>query len=68
MIGAIIALYILGDLVAHLSFDSPGENYAFDPHGYTHIIPILLDDVMPVLVLSGAIIAGIVFVLMKGQS
>jgi len=68
MILAIIVLFIIGDLVAHVSFDSPAEDYSFDSHGYAHIISILLDDVMPVLIISGVIIAGIVFVLVKGQS
>jgi hypothetical protein len=68
MIFAIIVLFILGDLVAHVSFDSPADNYSFDSHGYVHILSILLDDVMPVLILSGVIIAGIVFVLVKGPS
>lgn len=68
MILAIIVLSVLGDLVAHLSFDSPTDDYAFDSHGYAHIISILLDDVMPVLILSGVIIAGIVFLLVKDPS
>ena len=68
MILAIIVLFILGDLAAHVAFDSPAEDYSFDSRGYDHIFSILLDDIMPVLILSGVIIAGIVFLLVKGPS
>ena len=68
MIFAIVVLFILGDLVAHVAFDSPAEDYSFDSHGYTNIISILLDDIMPVLILSGVIIAGIAFILLKNSS
>ena len=68
MILAVIVLFLFGDLVAHVAFDTPAEDYSFDSRGYDHIISILLDDIMPVLILSGAIIAGIVFILVKGSS
>lgn len=68
MILTIIVLFVLGDLVAHVAYDSPAEEYSFVSHGHFHTISILLDDIMPVLILSGVIIAGIVFVLVKGQS
>lgn len=68
MILAIIVLFILGDLVAHVAFDTPAEDYSFDSHKYPHITSILLDDIMPVLILSGIIIAGIAFVLLKNSS
>lgn len=65
MIFAIIVLFIFGDLIAHTSFYSPADDYSFVSHGNANTISILLDDIMPVLILSGVIIAGIVFLLVK---
>ncbi len=65
MILTIISLFILGDLIAHISFASPAGDYSFVSRGYVHTISIVLDDIMPVLILSGAIIAGIVFIWAK---
>ena len=65
---AIIVLFILGDLIAHASFDSPAEEYQYVSHGYAHTISRVLDDIMPVLILSGVVIAGIVFIFAKYSS
>ncbi|GAB7016065.1 hypothetical protein [Methanogenium cariaci] len=65
---AIIVLFVVGDLVAHASFASPADEYAFTSHGYAHTVSLVLDDIMPILILSGFIIAGIVFVLIKDTS
>ncbi|MDE4907529.1 hypothetical protein L0665_02715 [Methanogenium marinum] len=62
---AIILLFILGDLIAHVSFASPADDYSFISHGYARTISMILDGIMPTIILSGAIIAGIVFVWRK---
>lgn len=56
------------DLIAHASFDSPADEYQFVFHGYTHTVSLILDDIMPIFILSGVIIAGMVFVFVKDSS